>query len=210
MKTLIWDYNGTILDDVSITVEIENLMLKERNLPYGYTIEDYRNLFAIPMYDYYLKIGYTFEHETFEDAAKEFTEHYERLFPTCLLNPGVIETLQQSIQKGYRNVILSSCHDGILHEQCKKLGIDHYFEEIMGTDDVLGGSKIHIGLDWMKRHHINPDDCIYFGDTFADQDTAKAMGINKIYFIANGHQSYERLSKINPHTYHTLKEVQLP
>lgn len=49
MKTIIWDYNGTILNDVSIAVKIENEMLLRRGLNADYTLEDYKSLFNVPI-----------------------------------------------------------------------------------------------------------------------------------------------------------------
>ncbi len=209
MKTIIWDYNGTILDDAGISVEIENLMLKERGYPYGYSLEDYKNLYSMPMEEYYKELGYTFENETFEDASTQFMGLYEQYFERCTLCEGVMEKLKEAKEKDYRNVILSSCEDRILHEQCNSLGITSYFEEIMGVDNLVGGSKIGIGRDWMIRNDINPKDCLFLGDTSADYETAGALGIKNIVLISNGHQSFERLQKLHHKTVHSLKEVEL-
>lgn len=79
----------------------------------------------------------------------------------------------------------------------------------MGIDNLLGGSKIAIAKDWMERTGIHPEDCIYFGDTTADQETAEAIGVKNIILVANGHQSYERLKEINANTVHALSEIKL-
>ena len=85
MKTIIWDYNGTILNDVSIAVKIENEMLLRRGLKADYTLEDYKSLFNVPMEDYYRQIGYTFENESFHDVGVEFYDLYEKYFSECTL-----------------------------------------------------------------------------------------------------------------------------
>lgn len=209
MKTLIWDYNGTIIDDLGISLKAENQMLKERNLPHGYTEEDYRALFCFPMEDYYRKIGYTFENETFADVAKEFNEIYDSHFDECTLCKGVKEKLEEAKNKGYQNVILSSCQDDKLHAQLQKLGIYDEFVEVMGIDNLLGGSKIEIGKHWMIRSGVRPEDCVYFGDTTADLETAKALNIANVILVASGHQSYTQLSNAWHHVVHDLNEVNL-
>ena len=108
MKTIIWDYNGTILNDVSIAVKIENEMLLRRGLKADYTLDDYKSLFSVPMEDYYRKIGYTFKNESFHDAGVEFYGLYEKYFSECTLNKGVLDKLQEAKEKGYQNIILSS------------------------------------------------------------------------------------------------------
>ena len=52
-KHIIWDYNGTLLNDVKLCVTIINEMLKARNLPVM-SIERYRKLFDFPVKDYYV------------------------------------------------------------------------------------------------------------------------------------------------------------
>ena len=44
MKTIVWDFNGTIVDDTQICLDIENEMLKKRNMRHDYTIDEYRDL----------------------------------------------------------------------------------------------------------------------------------------------------------------------
>ncbi len=209
MKTIIWDYNGTILDDAGISVRIENEMLTERGYKAGYSLQDYKNLYAMPMEDYYRQLGYTFETESFAEASAQFMQRYEELFPECSLCEGVEEKLSEAVEKGYQNVILSSCEDGILHRQCDALSISKYFSEIMGVDNLVGGSKIGIGQDWLLRSRTNPKDCRFLGDTSADYDTAAALGIEQITLISNGHQSFERLQRLHHHVVHSLKEVEL-
>lgn len=207
MKTYIFDYNGTILDDAAISLECENTMLEKRNLPGGYSLEQYRDIYSMPMEPYYRKLGYTFETESFSDVADEFTDLYTQKFERTGLCEGVRELLNKIREEGSYCVILSSCHDGILHEQCNRLGISSFFREIMGTDDYLGGSKFDIAENWMKRNAIHPEDCIYFGDTIADQETADHIGVKNVILVASGHQSFDRLYKVNHNTIHSLKEL---
>ena len=51
-KVLIWDFNGTIIDDVDYCIEIENTMLRERNMDFISTYEQYRRDFCFPVIDY--------------------------------------------------------------------------------------------------------------------------------------------------------------
>lgn len=209
MKTYIFDYNGTILDDAQISVDCENVMLKDRGLPYGYSLQDYRNMYDNDMVSYYKRLGYTFESETFADVADEFTQLYLQRFDQCKLCEGVMDLLEAIRANHDQCVILSSCHDGLLHEQCDALGISEYFIEIMGIDNYLGGSKVEIGKHWMIRSGVWPEDCVYFGDTLADLHTANAIGVENMVFVSTGHQSYERLVKANSHTIRSLKEYKL-
>ena len=131
MKILIWDFNGTIVDDLDLCVEIENIMLKERRIRDHITREEYASHFHFPVIDYYYWLGYTFEDETYEEVSAEFNELYEKGFHTCGLMEGYREKIREAKEKGYRNVILSASKQDDLRSQCMRLGISDDFLEII-------------------------------------------------------------------------------
>ena len=204
-KVLIWDFNGTIIDDVDYCINIENTMLKERNMDFISTYEQYRRDFCFPVIDYYYKIGYTFEEESYADISVEFNDMYNAGFDSIQLMDGFEELIAQAKKEGYKNVILSASRQDFLDDQCRRLGIDHHFDEILGIDNNLGGSKIDMALKWMSTADVHPDDCRYIGDTLHDMETAEALGIGNFTLIACGHQSYDVLREKTPNVVHTLR-----
>ena len=74
-KTIIWDWNGTLLNDLDLSVDSVNILLKERNLP-TLTVEKYKDIFGFPVIDYYVKAGFDFEKEPFEIPAKQYVKLY--------------------------------------------------------------------------------------------------------------------------------------
>lgn len=209
MKTVIWDFNGTIIDDTDLCLNVEKKMLRKRGLRDQYTREDYQNMFCFPVINYYYKLGYTFENETYEEISVEFNDMYDAGFDTCTLVDGFEELIAESIQKGYRNVILSASRHDALVDQCHQLHIAHYFDEILGIDNALAASKINMAKQWMANTDVDPEDCIYIGDTVHDQETADALGIENCILAACGHQSYEVLKEKGANVVHTLREVKL-
>ena len=196
MKTLIWDFNGTILDDLQLCLSIENEMLKKRGMKkYPVTKQDYLNTFSFPVINYYYHIGYTFDTESYEEVSIEFNQEYDRRFNECSLMDDFISTIEKAIELGYRNVIL--------------LGIDQYFDEILGIDNMLAASKVEMAKLWMEKSDVEPSECKYIGDTVHDKEVAEALGIHDCVLIANGHQSYEVLRKVTDNVVYTLKEVTL-
>lgn len=70
--------------------------------------------------------------------------------------------------------------------QIRELGIENYFEEILGLDNIHALSKLGLAAQWRRRH---PDARVLFvGDTDHDVDTAKTLGADCI-LVARGHQS---------------------
>lgn len=209
MKTIIWDFNGTIVDDTHLCLEIENKMLADRNMKGGYTLEEYRNLFCFPVIDYYRLLGYTFEKESYEDLSVVFNDLYNQGFPNLKLVPGVKEKLEEACEKGYQNVILSATRQSSLELEVQILGIENYFSELIGINDDLAFSKLEHAQKWFLQADIHPEECIYIGDTLHDLECANALGIANCKLVACGHQSYEVLKRNWNQVYHDLSEVVL-
>lgn len=209
MYTIIWDFNGTIVDDTQLCLDIENYMLEERGMKHGYTLEEYRNMFCFPVRAYYEKLGYDFSIESYEDLSVEFNHLYDESFPTLKLVPGCLELLQESKKRGFQNVIISATRHTTLVKELKILGIFEYFDTLVGIDDDLAGSKIESAKAWAHKHNINPIQCLFIGDSLHDLETASAIGVENCVLVACGHQSYEALSKGNTKVAHTLSEIDI-
>ncbi len=209
MKYILWDFNGTIIDDTQLCFDIEIKMLKDRNMYHDYDLKWYRDHFRFPVIDYYYDLGYTFEKEDFHDISIEFNDIYNKEFNTIPLMDGFIEKIEEAIAKGYRNIIISASMQDNLIRQCKALGIDKYFDELIGIDNLHAGSKIDRALEWMNKSKIDAKMCKYIGDTDHDREVAIALGIEDYILIACGHQSYEVLEKSTNKICHRLYEVEL-
>jgi phosphoglycolate phosphatase len=79
-NTILWDWNGTLLDDAGFALKGINILLKNRGIPM-LDIVRYREIFTFPVRDYYKAAGFEFEHEPFEMPAEEFIVQYKRLLP---------------------------------------------------------------------------------------------------------------------------------
>lgn len=206
LKLIVWDFNGTIVDDVKLCYDIETRMLQERHMR-TYTLEQYRDMFCFPVIEYYYKMGYTFEEESYEDISVEFNKFYDEGFPSLQVMEDFAETIQMFKENGLENVIISASRQDKLLAQCDQLGISSYFTKILGTDNLLGGSKIEIARKFMKEHHVLPEECMYIGDSLHDVETATAMGISNIQLVARGHQSKKVLSASFKEVHDALKET---
>lgn len=72
---VIWDWNGTLLDDAELCVEVMNDVLTRRQLA-PLTAETYAAAFRFPVREYYRELGFDFERETFEVIGTEFIAGY--------------------------------------------------------------------------------------------------------------------------------------
>ena len=201
---IIWDFNGTLLDDVETGIWAVNKLLAERGLAGISGVEHYRRLFRFPIIEYYKDLGFDFEAESYEELAPKWLALYLERVKTATVYDDVFETLEAIKEQGIRQIVLSASELGMLDGQLRELGIRDNNEEVLGLDNIHAGSKLAIAEDWRDRH---PDArALLIGDTDHDVDTARTLGADCV-LIGRGHQSRESLEKIGVPVYPTLKDI---
>ncbi|MGQ9799259.1 MAG: HAD family hydrolase [Ignavibacterium sp.] len=114
IKYLIWDWNGTLFNDVNLDLNIINNLLKNYDLEL-LTYEKYRNIFTFPVYEYYQKAGFDFNKTSFEILGRMFMEQYEKRKFEIDLFEEAREILQYAKDKGIKQSVLSAYkHDTLL------------------------------------------------------------------------------------------------
>jgi len=186
-KHIIWDWNGTIFNDVELGIEIINKLLSERGLK-TITIEEYRNYFTIPVKDYYTKLGFDFGKESFEIIGRLWIEEYEKRKYEYSLYYGIIEVLEKISGIGIEQSILSAYSQHTLEEMVNYFNLRKYFKYIVGLDNIYAASKLHLGIDLMKKLGNGKGETLLIGDTLHDYEVASEIGADCI-LVANGHQS---------------------
>ncbi len=205
-KHIIWDWNGTLLDDLHQNLQVTNLMLSRRGLPLLESIEKYHSLFGFPVINFYYKMGYTFEKETFRDIAREYNEEMDYLFPETDIFNDAEPTLRAFKQAGLNQLIVSQLEIRSLEKQTAEREIDHFFTEILGTRDIYVKSKVDIALDWQRRTGATGEEILFIGDTAHDIETARALGCECI-LLPRGHASKESLIATGCRVFTDLSEV---
>jgi phosphoglycolate phosphatase len=84
-KHIIWDWNGTLLDDVDEVVEVTSQMLVDHGLQ-PVTHEQYRAVFCFPISQYYRRLGFDFERAPFETLSDQFVALYGAVASQCTLH----------------------------------------------------------------------------------------------------------------------------
>ena len=187
---IIWDWNGTLLDDVAWCIIQINTMLSKRGLPTLNSTQSYHRVFGFPVKDYYQRAGFDFKKESFETLAVEFIELYHNNDNSCLLHSDAEKTLESFQRKGVHQVILSASESKNLLSQIKQFDIDFYFDEILGISNIYADNKIDIGKAYIER--VKPDQAVLIGDTTHDKEVADVLGIACI-LVASGHQDKQDL-----------------
>jgi len=193
-KIIIWDWNGTLLDDLDICLSGINVYLKNRNLP-PVDKKRYRDIFRFPIENYYRDLGFNFENEAFDSLSKAFLTTYFQKFDQTRLFKNAENVLQKFMLSGFKQYLLSAMDQKSLEWSVNTLGVSKYFEKIEGAPDVLAEGKLSYGKILLQKERLNPEACVLIGDTLHDQEVADGLKISAI-LISAGHQTAERL-KIN-------------
>lgn len=194
-KHIIWDWNGTLLDDLWLGVEVLNIMLQRRRLS-KVTTDEYLDIFDFPVIDYYSKVGFNFAKESFEDIAAEYVELYYGKVNECNLRVGISKTLEYIDIRGVKQIVLSATEDKALKKVVRKFGINHHFAEIRGIKNHYAESKVDLGKNLLRDLNIDASEVLLIGDTTHDLKVANEIGA-KCILITGGHQSYRKLASSN-------------
>ena len=190
-KHIIWDWNGTLLDDAWLCVEILNRMLVRRQMK-TMTLAQYQMDFDFPVIDYYVKLGFDFTKESFDDIAREYICAYESQRDKCRLRDGVVDIIKKLKTKGLLQSVLSASQESSLIEALKVFGLKDFFENIAGLDDYYAHSKIDAGRKLLKNLAVGGKEILLIGDTTHDYQVACQLGADCLLLPA-GHQAKERL-----------------
>lgn len=205
-KAIIWDYNGTLLNDVEIGIESINLMLRQRKLPL-LTSETYRDVFTFPVKDYYEKVGFDFQKESWDLTAQEFIANYSERLPLSDIFPEARLLLDEFKKQGKKQFILSAMEMQMLKDSTKELNIQHFFNEISGINNIYASSKIENGKSLIQKHGLKAEEICLLGDTTHDYEVAQSLGCH-CYLIAAGHQSFEKLKATGcPNILYRLSDI---
>ena len=209
-ELLIWDWNGTILDDAGVCRQIADIMLGERGIPTLPDMDAYRAVFGFPIKSYYEKMGYRFGpgDEPYESVADEFVLWYDKLYRTAALRPGIVDFLDRRKGEGYRQVLLSATRCDQLVEQVAAFGdVGDRFEQKLGLTDHYAFSKAALAKAFIESEGIPRARALFIGDTDHDFEVSSAIGCPCV-LLEGGHQSRARLVKMGVPVLRDLNELE--
>ncbi len=192
VRHVIWDWNGTLLDDVQACVDAINVLLERRQLP-TVSRDQYRNIFDFPVRDYYLKLGFNLDMEDWHGLATEYHEVYAIASADSALRPGTLETLDRFRSAGLSLSVLSACELTLLRRMMDERGILPYFDHVYGLSDLYAHSKLSLGHAMLNDTALPRDQTLLVGDTTHDAEVAVALGIPCL-LMTGGHQSAAKLN----------------
>lgn len=187
IEHIIWDWNGTLFNDVQLCVELGNELLISRGLP-EMSYEYYREIFSLPVIRYYEKAGFDFSKESFENLGRVWMDRYEERKYECDLYGDVKNVLRKISDMGISQYVLSAYSQNDLVQIIEYYGISEYFSNIKGLHHIYADSKLHLGVELLEEIDTRPGHILIVGDTHHDFEISKELGVKAVLF-SRGHQN---------------------
>lgn len=205
IKLIIWDWNGTLINDSNLSVKSMNSLLVRYNLP-QINEDYYKEIFSIPIRPYYEMLGFDFSKHPFEVVGSEYIDIYDKDFPNCKLQKYAMEALAHFRDDGKEQIILSARKQDALKDDISNFSIVDYIKESIGVNNSLGLGKAELAKEFMKRSGFEPAESLLIGDTIHDFEVAQSIGVNCI-LVSNGHQSAKRLQTTGTIVVDNINEI---
>jgi phosphoglycolate phosphatase len=188
---IIWDWNGTLIDDTWVCAEIVSVCLERRGLKV-IDIDVYKDLYELPVVNFYKKIGFGFTEDEFKELSEEFLAIYDERQFECSLHEGAVEALEFFDKQGIGQSILSAYQQHRLEKALNHFGIIDYFRHVVGRKDPLASGKEELAQELIGKLDFNNSSLLFIGDTTHDFEVAKAQHADCV-LISGGHYSKQRL-----------------
>lgn len=204
-KHIIWDWNGTLLNDRQFCIKIMNGVLSRRDMD-EMTEEWFLDNFCFPVKDYYVKLGFDFDKEPFSISGTEFIHQYMKRIHEPDLHLYAQESLKYFQNNKLSQSLLSASSQTMLNEILQYHDIHDYFIKIVGQDDHYAHGKESSGKAWMDELDCGPHEALLIGDTIHDKEVADAIGADCV-LVCHGHVSRWRLEETGASVFENLKGV---
>lgn len=190
-RHVVWDWNGTLLDDTWLCCEALNAMLAERGLPLV-DPADYTRIFEFPVQNVYRKVGLLPDEAEFERISRHFVATYESRKAECVLHHGALELIDRLADLGFTHSVLSAYHSDLLANTLETMSLAPRFRKLCGGSDIHARSKAERARHHLQDLAVESHDALYIGDTTHDLESARVMGVDCI-LVAHGGQHRSRL-----------------
>ncbi len=187
---LVWDWNGTLLDDVAAAVEALNRMLARRGVR-PITVERYRRRFGFPVRPFYAELGVDLDRWDWDEICEDF--HRFVLEEPQSVRPDARAALERAAGLGFSQCVLSALRQDKLDDALSASGLASFFDRIYGVGNLDGASKLQRGRELMESLGPCAGPVVFIGDTLHDAEVARELG-GRCVLVSCGHQERERLA----------------
>lgn len=197
MSHIVWDWNGTLFDDVEAVAAATSEIFAPYGLgPFG--VDEFRALYTRPVWVAYERLlGRKLEDGEWERLDNAWHDSYHRLMEQCALAADARQTLDALTAAGHSQSLLSMWRHERLVPTVARLGLADAFRRVDGLrlPEQAGGTKAGLLVRHLAGLGIEAADVIMIGDSSDDALVAKQAGARAVVYTGGvtGRAHLERL-----------------
>ena len=196
---IVWDWNGTLLDDLGLVVRATNKSL-EGFTDKRFSVGTYRGMFRRPVRAFHEQfIGRQFSDVEWADIDVLYHAAYSALEGQTRLAPGAADALALGEQQGLSQSLLSMSEQSRLIDQVARHGLKDYFTVTQGKcepwEDHSKVEALAGHLDWIG---VDGEKAVVIGDTVDDALSARTVGAACVLVTQSAFQLERELALAAP------------
>lgn len=198
MKTVIFDFDGTIADTHGAIMATIRETFRQMNLPEA-DAGKMRAVIGLPLRDMFVKAGGITDEQTIDRCVTTYRACFDDNCDgnVCLYH-GVADTLATLKAEGATLAIATSRGGDSLRMLLGRLGIGHLFDMLVAVDDVEHAKPApDMVLKILAATGTTAEEALVVGDTTFDIGMGRAAGC-KTCGVTYGNQSREQLLTASP------------
>lgn len=191
MRHVIWDWNGTLFDDLHIVVEAVNASIA----PFGggpISADDYRNHYQRPVIRFYeALLGRPVGEAEWSKIDVGFHELYRESLPRAGLADDAMTAIEMVKHRGWSQSLLSMWWHDELVPFAHEMGVAGHMVRVDGNQQDAGGAKAvhleqHINA-LLSGHELAGDTFVVIGDALDDASAAATVGVACVLYDSGSH-----------------------
>lgn len=202
MAMVIFDWNGTLLDDAHATWGAANKVLCLHGAK-PITFSEYRDTITVPVNQFYVLCGCTKEllQSNRAESVALFHREYEILAQKAPLRHGASDILQWLHTRGIELHILSNHLESSIQSHLARVDASHLFTQISANTDGQTSrdsrTKSERLASILKANNTPEEEVLIVGDSPEEAELGRAFGIRSA-LVYGGSYSDTRLQNAKP------------
>ncbi|WAC20711.1 HAD hydrolase-like protein [Luteolibacter sp. SL250] len=188
-RNLIFDWSGTIVDDLGPVIEATNFVLGKYGIG-PMDREEFRRRFRLPYREFYDEL---LPGIALEELEEHFRPAFDGATSTVFVLPHAREKLDWCRELGIRTFVLTSMDAVAFARQLDEFGLKGHFEATYAG--VLDKRQLIHRI--LESHGLAPEETAFVGDMIHDVETARHAGIASIA-VLTGYNHPEVLAAVRP------------
>jgi len=207
VRHIVWDWNGTLLDDNhAVLAAVNQVCARYGRAPL--TLGEWRAMFSRPLLACYERLlGRSLTLDDWAEIDRTYHDAYRELLPTCRLAPGLPDLLYEWADTGGTQSLLSMWFHRELVPLVTEFGLLELFSRVDGLRvDVGGGSKAEHLVAHLAALQLDPAEVVLIGDVVDDAEAARQAGAGCV-LVTTGVMSPEALKATGAPVVDSLAEA---